>query len=505
MSIRSSGQVDNSHAHYSPTDERHKPAYRPPTLLVLLGLATEIVYLISFALRFFLPDHYSTFTDLGGWTQYRPSAFVSFIVSILALFVLYWLAFSLSRKETGTATLPMVVGFGVLFALTMSLMYPVTATDIFGYIVRVRILTVHHANPFTALPSAFPQDPFFRYIGGWKDWPTPYGPLFVLLGAVPSFLGSDSLMLNLLLFKGLSLASYMGNIALLYVILRQSAPKMIVPAILFYAWNPLVLFEALGNGHNDVAMMFFVLLAFYLMVTNHREAAVVALVASILVKYITVLLLPLILLYALNSYPSWRTRLVFLARSLVASAILVVLVYSPFWQGRATLTGFLGQADIFISSLPTVIMLLLQQWFGTSASATVTKGLVGIAFLAIYLWLIKDLKRSFQQYMLVGAEILFAYLVVACAQFESWYVIWPITLAALAVQGRITEQVTALSFGALLSVALFAYVWPWTQAGFLTMNVAAVSLILLPPLVLWLFRSTTLWKANKADHGIRAI
>lgn len=489
----------------STPDISSSPADRRLAALIIVGVVTEVIYLVFFALRFFLPNSYSTLTDLGGWTNHQPAAFAVFVGSILVQFGLYWLAFSLTRNGNSRYLLPIAIGFGVVFSITMIFMYPVTATDIYGYIVRTRILTVYGANPFITVPAAFPQDPFSHYVGGWKDWPTPYGPLFILLGTIPSLLGGHNLMLNMLFFKTLALVSHFGGIALIFLITRRLSSGATAASVLFYAWNPLVLFEALGNGHNDATMMFFVLLAFYLALSDRHEAAVMALTASILVKYITLLLLPILVLYALNRCGEWRSRFLFLTRSVTAAGLIAILIYSPFWQGYSTLQGLLGQANIFISSLPTVILLLLQNRFDPATSVTVVKGLTGVVFAVIYICRLRSLNRRFERHVAVGAEILFAYLVIACAQFESWYVIWPVTLVGLVAHDRLREQVIALCIGSLLSVALFAYVWPWTGASFLAINIVAVTVILLPLFALWIFRTTRPRPASTIDPSLRAI
>lgn len=448
--------------------------------LAVLGATSEAIYLFSFTLPFSLPGHYELLTDMGLLTKYNPAAFAAFIASVLGLFLLYLLALREIRENESRHTWAVVVAFALLFVLTMALMYPITAIDVYGYIVRTRIFTMFGSNPFTTVPAQFPQDPFGYYIGGWKDWPTPYGPLFILLATIPSWLSGNDLLLNLLSFKAVAIAAYLWDAWLIFLILKRSHPSLATRGVLLFAWNPLVVFETAGNGHNDALLVFFVLLAVYLVSTDRPTLGMAALIASVLIKYITLLLVPLLAIHILRKQNSWRDRFAFIGLSTVASLALVVPAYAPFWEGLSTLRGFLGQADIFISSVPSIITYLLQKWVGLDQADFVAKALTGVAFLAIYLWRARSVVADLSSLVLASFDVLFYYLIIACTQFESWYLIWPIALAALTASSTAHERIHLLAIGAMLGVAVLGYVWPWTGAEFLIVNVMAVSALFAP-------------------------
>ena len=62
--------------------------------------------------------------------------------------------------------------------------------------------------------------------------------------------------------------------------------------MLLFALNPLVVIETLLSAHNDIVMMFLVLLAFYFLHSKRVVLGVVFFTLSVLIKYATVFLVP---------------------------------------------------------------------------------------------------------------------------------------------------------------------------------------------------------------------
>src|SRR5205814_4367672 len=74
--------------------------------------------------------------------------------------------------------------------------------------------------------------------------------------------------------------------------LRQVRPDWALRGTLFFAWNPLVLFEVPGNGHNDAVVVAFMPAGVYLFTRARRVAVLPAIMAGALTKFVPALLLP---------------------------------------------------------------------------------------------------------------------------------------------------------------------------------------------------------------------
>ncbi len=135
---------------------------------------------------------------------------------------------------------PMTIALGTGVMLLMS--YPFLSRDFFNYMFDARILTLHGANPYLHAALDFPQDHWLRFMH-WTHRSYPYGPTFLPLTLIPSFLSMGKLLLNFVFFKGMWVVFYLLTVWILTKIKHSYA--------LFFATHPLVLMEGLVNAHND--------------------------------------------------------------------------------------------------------------------------------------------------------------------------------------------------------------------------------------------------------------
>ena len=163
------------------------------------------------------------------------------------------------------------------------------------------------------------------------------------------------------------------------------ASLLALAGVLLLAWNPVVLYEAWGNGHNDIIMVFWVLPAVWPMLEKRYPLVVLALVMGALVKFIPVLLLPAAVLIAWRQLPDMRSRLRYLLASAAGGALLVLLAYWPLWQGPQVLS-FTRRLDQFTTSLPAVIYQLSIPRLGETRAASLISDIALLLTFAFALW-----------------------------------------------------------------------------------------------------------------------
>ena len=152
--------------------------------------------------------------------------------SLLALFLLYYLAYRICRDQNGDNQydyrLWAIVLIGALvLALVNTYVCTTHSLDIYDYIARGRITAFHGRNPYdkTQTPNAYAAvDPFMQY-ASWKDKTAAYGPLWEVLSGLISYGAGDKLLANMLAHKGLALASYLLCVLIIAVTLRRVSPK----------------------------------------------------------------------------------------------------------------------------------------------------------------------------------------------------------------------------------------------------------------------------------------
>jgi hypothetical protein len=234
------------------------------TALVLLsGVAglSLCIYIWAFVQPYHLMEWYQhPRLELRFFAQDDPLAQWRLVGAFLVQGGLYWLGWRLALQARGRAAWLIVLGGALAFSAALHFLYPLDAADVFDNIMHGRILGVYGANPFRDVASQFAGDPFYPYVA-WRRTPSAYGPIWETLAAGTARLAGDHIIANVLAFKlmgGLFLAVSVGLVA---VILRRIAPERALAGVALLAWNPVVLYETIGNGHNDMAMAVWLLAA----------------------------------------------------------------------------------------------------------------------------------------------------------------------------------------------------------------------------------------------------
>jgi len=453
---------------------------RARTALIAIGVICELVYLLYFVGQFPLLRYYRADIDMGTITGHSHAGFVAFVASFILLFALLGAAWWVARPLHDRATLWLILGFGALFSVTLTFVYPVTAIDIFTYIDQSRIMLHYHANPIFASPSQFPGDPLMPLADGWIGKSAPYGPLGILFNAVPMFAAGANLLANLILLKLMFSAMSLSCAYVVYRIVNRVDERYALTGALLVAWNPLVLFEIAVNGHNDAAMMLLALLGVQAVVEGEMFVAVLLVVLSALVKYSTGLLLPLVLIYALRRQPSSQSRIRFAVTAGLASLALVAAAYRPFWHGPDTLSRALFENQLHVESFGSVLVTLLP---GNISIDSLT--LFGrILYVPLYLYAMSLAWRDVQAFLRACFLVMFGFLALGANNVKIWYAVWPSMLAAL-IPGQVERTAAVLlGLGTSLTAALYGFIWWWDGLrNFPQVNNAAYALAFVPAAV----------------------
>lgn len=243
----------------------------------------------------------------------RPLSTLIYTILVLILFLIYCYIIKLVRlKFLSTGTIIQLILLSILF---LFLSYPAFSHDIFNYLFDDRIVTKYFANPYIHKALDFPSDPWIRFMH-WTHRTYPYGPVWLIITLPFSFLGFGKFTISLLNFKLMFVLFHLGNIFLISKILEKISPKNRLVGISFYAFNPLILIESLVSPHNETMMLFFLLLAVYeILIQKKLVLSIVSLSLSAGIKFITLILLPL--LFLVNPFFNKNRQALFLKLMLV--------------------------------------------------------------------------------------------------------------------------------------------------------------------------------------------
>jgi hypothetical protein len=397
--------------------------------------------------------------DLGKIGGYEPADGWRFTLPLVALWLAYALAALIAPQVRSGRGLGVVAGGGTLGAVAVLLwLYPITAADIFNYALY-GLMQHAGANPLVVPPRGVIGPPLLDY-SAWPDHPSPYGPLWQGLAWLVTAASGDRLLPGILLFKGLLAACHLLNTWLVARIAATSGDIRPGVAALLYGWNPLLLYETIGNGHNDIVMLTALLFAL-LALTGRRDACAPPLiVVAALAKWIGALWLPI---FALGWLPgAWRARR---WRAIGAAglgmAVLVIVCLGPFWAAGAALDGVRRQADLYTTSFGGLIMLEVPRHsipiLPQELLDRVKQG--ALLIVALTILLARPREGGVREVARATFDVTLAYLLAGALWFQPWYLVPLVGLAPLVGPARRTLA-TIYALGATGSYIVYFYVWP---------------------------------------------
>jgi hypothetical protein len=452
-----------------------------------------------FAVAYPLPASSDQLVDIGKLAAYRADALVAYILGLSAMFVIYIAALRLCVSAAGRESARPVATAGVIAAAIMAMMYPVNAIDVFIYSVRSRIFTTYGQNPLAVTPSSFPDDPLMRFASAeWSVTVSPYGPLWNLIAAPITALAGDNLLAALLGFKTLAVAAVLGGGWLLARI-AVAAGLPVAAAVVLYLWNPLVLWEGIGNGHNDTVMMVPVLAALLAWTTGRDRYVLPLLVVAVCIKYVAVLALPVAAVAIWRRQPNGRVRLRVFGVSAALSAAIVIVSCAPFFDVAAIWSSITQQGSIFLTSPAAVALTVLRDRLPEGAArplvTTVGSALMAIALVIalVHVW------RRPDRFPRGLYETMFVFLLIATWNFRVWYLIWLVALAATMAIGWPAWRAIAWTAGGLAGYVLFIWIWHWWPAEFPVIQAIGVAILTGPAVIVTL--AELVQQGRRARHA----
>lgn len=239
----------------------------------------------------FILSTINIFQRLGYYN--RPAATLIYIFLLVTAFSFYLVNINLFAKaKVGIKYLATttIVNTSILFFA-----YPFLSYDVFNYIFDAKILLYYHLSPYTHKALDFPADDWIRFMR-WTHRYSPYGPLWLAYSLIPAVLGMGKFILNLLFFKLFIGSFHLINSFLIYKTSQSKKSENPLLPTAFYALNPVFLIEGIANSHNDIVFAVFILSSLYFLGKSKKGHAIIAIIFGALLKYISILNFPWIII-----------------------------------------------------------------------------------------------------------------------------------------------------------------------------------------------------------------
>lgn len=436
-----------------------------------LMLAIYIVYVLFFPLTptIYRSDHVLEIEQMlrEGRKWFAPLYGLGLVLLSYAFWRIVSIVHTLSQEDSEAANSlrTWVLGIGVLSGMILLGLYPITALDVALYVVRARLWAFYGGSPMLAVPADFPQDPYINLSGEYDRELSPYGPAWELIAQVPIRLGLFEIGSGILAMKVISLIAYIGMAVLIGWYARQERPQFKVSrltAMTFFALNPLVLLEAIGNGHNDMVMLALMTLALVLWQRDQWQWATVALTLAALIKITGLILMPLFGIAVLVAAPNWRSRIL---RGLAMAGIFFLLAGVAYRLTGPFPDVFLGAQHVMFDRwgyTPVYMLRVIGQalYPPGEVAASVVANLSRGVFILYYVYLLIRVAQNKMTLLQAGFLAYFSQLLLGTT-FRIWYPMWLIPFAAMGLNSTTFWRTFLFNFTAELSSLLYLVLWRW--------------------------------------------
>ncbi|MEQ8224462.1 MAG: hypothetical protein ABRQ37_19240 [Candidatus Eremiobacterota bacterium] len=235
--------------------------------------------------------------------------------------------------------IPIFIKISLLFACIISavlniLTHPVGAPDIFNYIINCKMAYFYHLNPYIhTFREYFKYDPLIGYTT-LSHSTLPYGPLWLLLCYISFHISGFSSILSMLLcYKSFNVAFLIFTALIIY---RYEEKDKKWVSLYLYLSNPLILFEGVVNGHNDIIMTFFFIYSIFKLRSNSFFTLPLFTLGS-MVKVFILPLLPLFLIEMVRR--KWPINKII--ASCLLSVFIAICLFIPF-RDKNVIKGMLS-------------------------------------------------------------------------------------------------------------------------------------------------------------------
>jgi len=320
------------------------------------------------------------------------------------------------------------IGLGILLRLLLVFAFPNLSDDIYRFIWDGRLIN-QGINPFNHLPTYFLENgmavpginqELFLLLNS-PEYYTIYPPLSQAIFSFACWVAPDSYYGSALVMKIFLFLFECGSIFLIFKLLKHF--QLPSKNILIYVLNPLIILEITGNLHFEGAMIFFLLLAIWLLIKQKQAFSAMAFALSIVSK-----LLPLMFLPFLIKRLGWKKSI----RYFIILGLTLVLCFSPLLN-QTFFNNFANSLDLYFQKFEfNASIYYALRWLGTQIRGYNMIQVLGpiLALIVFASISFRAYKESLVHYKNLFLACLFAictYLFLATT-IHPWYVSMPLAL-----------------------------------------------------------------------------
>jgi len=360
--------------------------------------------------------------------------FVELIVLVIFVFLS-----SLYIVKTGSLSFKQLIGLSIIFRLIFLLSIPQLSQDFFRFYWDGQLI-LSGLNPylhtvdyffdlnevdFVAQAEILKQGMGSLNAGNYSNYP----PFSQFLYAVSSWIANNSILAFII-----ALRLFLTIFDLLLIVYARKILNYLSfnkDLIFLYVLNPLCILETTGNLHLEGVMISLFVISIYFLIKNKIVLSALFLGLSIGTKLLSLIALPLIIVYLFKHYKLKWLKPIFLF--LVSVAFILILQFIPFFN-YSFINNFYESIGLwFVKFEFNASIYYLIRWLGFQIygyNIIQTYGVV-MPILTIVLFLIFILKTKSLKSVLENFLWMLTIYFLLSTTVHPWYILFPLSLSVI--------------------------------------------------------------------------
>lgn len=406
-------------------------------ILSISMVVPSVMYLATHGTIFGFNTYYNFFINQESNKQISTITYLLLFVLLIAIYI-----FFINKKECFKNIKQTIIYISIISGIFV-IMLPWTSSDIFYYMGVGELHSSYGQNPYYVTIKQYcddkkedlNDDSIIKqgYRNYWSNTTVVYGPVAQLIFSCITKLSFKNVNVCLLLFKLLNLIVHILNCYLIYKITKK------LKFVIVYGLNPYILLEFMGNVHNDIIVVFFILLSLYFLLKKKQLLpSIIALSIATGIKYFTVLLLPVVILYHYRNEQKIGRRFLKCIQYGIIFVGVLLLEYAIFFRDISIFTAMMAQNAKLSKSIYSGIVglgelhevkeiIIFEKEFTTRNIAITLRDIVMVIFIITYIKFCIDLlttKKIKLRNVLTKYNMELIIFLMALTTFQQWYIIW---------------------------------------------------------------------------------
>ena len=319
-------------------------------IISILFIVPSIFYLIQNGTILGYKNYYNFFINEGHDKTLSSIVYLILFIVLMAIYL-----FFINKKDSFKNIKQVLLYAGGVSAIFV-FMLPWNSSDIFYYMGVGELDSEYRQNPYYVTikeycnnnPEVINDDTIMEQgnINFWANTTVVYGPIAQIIFSFITRISFKNVDFCILLFKILNLLIHILNCYIIYKITKKLKFSII------YGLNPYIMLEFMGMVHNDIIVVFFVLLALYFLLKKKMLLPSVTFLAIATgIKYFTILLLPVIVLYYYKDEKSILKRLAMCIIYGIIFILILLLEYMIYFRDMSIFKAMMVQTERYCKSI----------------------------------------------------------------------------------------------------------------------------------------------------------